>query len=206
MTIHDLTLKLKPGMPIYPGNPSLQFTPHQTIPQDSSNSTLVSFGTHTGTHLDAPSHVRNDDITIDQIPLKTLIGPCRVLDLSPVTDAVKIEHLEPYNIQPGERILTKTHNSVRGWETWYDDYVYLDGDAADYLAEIGIILYGIDYFSVKQRGSKDHRPHDSLLNIGIPVLESLDFSQVGEGTYNLTALPLPLEGLDGSPVRAILTN
>lgn len=203
--IHDLTLKLHPQIPVYPGNPELTFTPHNQLPQDSSNITLVQFGTHTGTHIDAPLHVKAGDIPVDQIPLETLVGTCRILDLSHVTDAVRIEHLQPYDIQPGERILTKTHNSIRGWDTFYDDYVYLHGDAADYLADIGIILYGIDYFSVKQRGSKDTRPHDSLLNNGIPVIEALDFSRVEEGTYNLTALPLPLQGLDGSPIRAILT-
>ena len=40
----------------------------------------------------------------------------------------------------GERILLKTRNSIRGFKDFYDDYVYLDGDAADYLASLGVLL------------------------------------------------------------------
>ena len=39
---------------------------------------------------------------------------------------------------------------------------------------------------------------------GVAILEGLLFTNVPDGDYELIALPLKIEGGDGSPVRAIL--
>ncbi|MDO8590750.1 MAG: hypothetical protein Q7R65_02090 [bacterium] len=111
-----------------------------------------------------------------------------------------------HKVKKAERILVKTRNSLRGFDKFYDDYIYLNGDAADYLAELGISLFGIDYFSVKQRGSKDQRPHTSLLSKNIPIIEGLDLSQVPAGNYTLVCLPLKFTGIEGGPARVILIS
>jgi arylformamidase len=85
------------------------------------------------------------------LPLDIFIGPCRVLDYSREGgEAVTKEFLESKKIKKGERILLKTKNSLRGFNEFYDDYIYLDGDAADYLSQLGIILVGIDALSIKK--------------------------------------------------------
>lgn len=206
MRFYDLTLPITPDMVIYPGNPPVIFTSHQSMPAQSSNSTQISLGTHTGTHFDAPLHAINDGSSIDQISLEQCIGPCQVLDFSSEKDKITIDLLKPYQIQSGEKILLKTHNSLRGWDSFYSDYVYLDGDAAEYLADLSVGLVGIDYFSIKQRGSSDHRPHTALLSRNIPIIEALNLKDVPAGEYFLIALPLNLKGLDGSPARVILTD
>jgi arylformamidase len=80
----------------------------------------------------------------------------------------------------------------------------VDGDAADYLAERGIILLGIDGLSIKKRGGEDARAHTSLLSKGIVIFEGLDLSGVEPGTYQFIGLPLRFTDLDGSPARAIV--
>jgi len=112
-----------------------------------------------------------------------------------MTDAdegIRISDLEGYNIKQGERILVKTKKS------------YLDGDAADYLGDIGIVLFGIDSLSIKKQGGPDTRPHTSLLNRDIIIFEGLDLSQVEPGEYKFVGLPLKFTDLDGSPARAVL--
>ncbi|PIP73678.1 MAG: kynurenine formamidase [Candidatus Lloydbacteria bacterium CG22_combo_CG10-13_8_21_14_all_47_15] len=201
MTIYDITWPLDELTPVYPGNPSFERVEKKG---QTSVHSRISFGTHSGTHVDAPKHVLEGGVPIDALPLDVFIGLCRVIDVAGVEGSVKIFDLEQYNIQKGERILLKTKNSERGHAEWYDDYIYLDGDAADWLAAKEIALFGIDYLSVKQRGGADNRAHTALLQNGIGIIEGLDFSQVSAGEYELICLPLNIKNADGAPARAVL--
>ena len=90
---------------------------------------------HTGTHIDAPRHLIPDGITIDKMPLDVAIGPARVIEIKD-PEIVKPEELEPCNIRQGERILLKTRNSSRCYET--DELV------EDFLSSL-------DFFRFEQR-------------------------------------------------------
>lgn len=199
--IIDISLALKEGMIIYPDNPPLTI---EDASGPTSSRSILTIGTHTGTHIDAPRHVFKDGKGIDKIPLARYVGTCRVLDLTKAKGAITISDLEKFRIKKGERILAKTHNSKRGFKTFYDDYVCLDGDAADYLVKKEIVLFGIDSLSVKKRGSTDHRAHLSLLKKDIVIFEGLDLSKAPAGSYIFVGLPLKLGDIDGAPARAIL--
>jgi len=80
----------------------------------------------------------------------------------------------------------------------------LDEEAVGYLAALGVQLVGTDYLSIEASESPSKPVHRILLRKGIAVLEGLDLSGVEEGFYTLIALPLPMPGLEGSPVRAVL--
>ncbi|MDP4010958.1 MAG: cyclase family protein, partial [Candidatus Roizmanbacteria bacterium] len=142
--------------------------------------------------------------SISDIPLDVFIGPCRVIDCTADTEAVSRETLESNHIQSGERILLKTSNSQKGYKEFYPDFVYLSPEGAEYLAEIGIMLVGIDYLSIKQKGSTDNRPHTLLLEKDIPIIEGIDLSQVEPGEYTIVAFPLKYMGIDGAPARVVL--
>lgn len=207
MKIIDISIPLNNATPIYPNNVPLSVSIHKSMPEYKTQLSSITMGSHTGTHIDAPGHAVLGLKMLDRIPLETFIGRCRVLDFSLITSAggsVTKEMLMSKNIKRGERILLKTQNSVRGSKEFYDDYVYLSGDGADLLAEIGVMLVGIDALSIKQRGSDDHRPHTSLLSKDIPIIEGLDLSLVSEGEYELFSPPLFFTGIDGAPTRAIL--
>ena len=138
-------------------------------------------GSHSGTHIDAPKHSIKKGKELSDLPIEAFMGPCRVLDFSSELIEITKKSLEKKNIIEGERILAKTRNSEVGFATFREDYIYLSGDGADYLAKLDITLFGIDYISIKQRGSKDNRPHTSLLSKNIPIIEGLNLKNVKEG-------------------------
>ncbi|MEK7564506.1 MAG: cyclase family protein [Patescibacteria group bacterium] len=205
MKIIDISLSLNNKTPIYPGNVPLSIRVYKKMPESNTYSSSITFGSHTGTHIDAPIHAIISAAPLDQIPLENFIGTCRVLDFSTESgESVTKEMLEGKNIKHSERILLKTRNSIRGFKEFYDDYVYLDGDAADYLASMEILVVGIDSLSIKKRGGSDQRPHTSLLGANIPIIEGLDLIDAEEKEYELYCLPLRFTDIDGSPARAIL--
>jgi len=183
-------------MPVYPGNPHVIIKPKKGA---TSMHSEITFGSHTGTHLDVPKHVFKNGWGIEKASLAKLIGPCRVIDMTGCKDAIGTSDLKK-----GERLLLKTKNSARGFKKFYNDYAYLDGDAAEYLLAFKPALVGIDSLSIKQRGSPDNRPHTALLQKGVLIVEGLNLRSVSAGAYELVCLPLLFTGLDGSPARAIL--
>lgn len=200
--IIDISLPLNTQTIIYPGNPKIEL---ETLKSTSGNLlTKITFGSHTGTHIDAPRHVSESGMSIDQIPLDTCVGSCRVIESTSSIGSVKPQDIESKNIQKGERILLKTSNSNRGFNQFYEDYVFVSSDAAAFLVEKEVALIGIDYLSIKQKGSSDNLPHTNLLNKNIPIIEGIDLSKVEEGEYFLIALPLKFTGIDGSPARVVL--
>lgn len=199
--IHDISMPLFEGMMQYPNNPDLKIELREGA---TTYHSLLSIGTHTGTHIDAPRHIDVNGDGIDTIDLDKLVGICRVLDCTNVEDEIRVNDLEAYNIKSGERILFKTKNSQLDYTEFRDDYISLSGDAADYLAQIGIRSCGIDYLSIKKRGSDDTRAHDSLLNLGIPIIEGLILHDITPGEYYICAMPLKLENGDAGLARVIL--
>lgn len=201
--IIDVSLPIYEGMPVYPNNPEVKINPLKT---PTSFISEITFGSHTGTHIDVPRHISEHGIGVDKIDLTQLVGPARVLDMTRCQTAVTLEDLQKENIQPGERILVKTKNSLQGFKEFYPDYIYLSGDAAEFLTQQKIILFGIDSLSIKQKGSPDIRPHSELLNNNIIIIEGLDLAQVIPGLYEIFCLPLKFVDLDGSPARVILVK
>lgn len=191
MKIFDISLPLNEQTITYPGTTPLKINPTRSSVTGSVLSEIT-MSSHTGTHIDAPSHVLEYGKTIDQIDLETFFGPCRVLDLTEVVDGILVKDLENKNIKEGERILLKTTNS------------FLTSEAASYLAGLNIKLVGIDSLSIKQRGLKDNRAHSELLSKNIPIIEGLNMANIEEGEYTLVAFPVKFTGIDGSPARIVL--
>lgn len=205
MKIIDISLLLNSSTIIYPNNPKVEIEEHVDERKELTvTDSKITLGSHTGTHVDAPKHVFRDGASLDEIPLEQIIGKCRVLDFTDTKSAIKISDLEKHDIKERERILAKTKNSEIGFDKFRDDYIYLDGDAAEYLAQKKISLFGIDYLSVKQKGSKDIRAHTELLKNNIVIFEGLDLSKADAGEYIFIGLPLKFTSIDGSPARAIL--
>ncbi len=155
--------------------------------------------------MDAPLHFIRQGIGIDKMPLDTTMGRARVIEIQD-TESIKPEELVRNRIRRGERILFKTRNSLRVWQTdtFSEDFVFISKEAAHFLAERKVRVIGVDYLSVggfKRDGSETHR---TLLEGGVWIIEGLDLSRVKPGKYDLICLPLKLEQGDGAPARAIL--
>jgi arylformamidase len=206
--IYDISVPLMSGGVVYPGNPEISIEPQQSIAKGgSSNVSALSFGSHTGTHVDAPKHFFDDGAGVDTLSLDVLMGPAMLVRVEDDVMAVTKEHLQLHELKGHERVLIKTRNSryIRERE-FHNDYTYLAPDGAAYLASLGVKLVGVDYFSVEQFHSGHHQTHRTLLERGIIIVEGLDLSEPPMGPYELRVLPLRLAGLDGAPARAVLVG
>jgi arylformamidase len=155
---------------------------------------------HTGTHIDAPSHYLKTGDTIDTVPLSCLIGRCRVLDVTWAGTTITADHLEG-RLDGVSRILLKT--SFSGTDRFNEIYPALALGAAHMITACGINCVGIDTPSIESY-SCDGSVHRKLLSCNCIIIELLDLSDVEEGDYDMVALPLRLKGLDGSPARVVL--
>lgn len=204
--IHDISAPIRAGGLVYPGNPPIEIEAQQAISAGAgANVSRISFGSHTGTHVDAPKHFFDDGQTVDQLPLARLVGPARLIEMDDKLASVGAADLERHDLTDQKRILIRTRNSrLLSEPEFARDYTFLAPDGAEYLVELGIELVGVDYLSIEQFRSGHHRTHRTLLGKGVVIVEGLMLSGVATGDYELVCLPLRLEGLDGAPARAIL--
>ena len=82
MKILDLTHLIEEAMPVYPEPEPPKLTPSNTFEQHGFRETLLTMGSHTGTHMDAPAHMLRDGKTLDQFPADKYVGTAYVLDCS----------------------------------------------------------------------------------------------------------------------------
>lgn len=200
----DISPVLRDPMPTYPSNPPYSIRTVRSV-EDGERSTLseITLGTHSGTHVDAPSHFIAGERPLEDMGLDPLVGPARVIELD-VAESIGPGDLEPHLITRGERLLLKTRNSALWQRDGFDpDYVYLTADAAQYLAGLGIACLGVDYLSVGGKGN-GVEVHQALLGAGVLLIEGLDLSAAEPGEYDLVCLPLRLGGAEAAPARAIL--
>ncbi len=205
--IYDVSVPVRTGGLVYPGNPEILIEPQQAISQGAgANVSHISLGSHTGTHVDAAKHFFDDGQTVDAIRLDRLMGPAILIAFDePDRVSVGAADLEPHNLSGQKRVLIRTRNSRRLRDPEFDPgYVFLAPDGAEYLVSIGVELVGVDYLSIEQFHSGHHRTHRALLEKNVVIVEGLDLSEPAPGQYELMCLPLRLEGLDGAPARAVL--
>jgi len=204
--IYDISLPVRNGGFVYPGNPEIRIEPQQSIANGAgANVSSLAFGSHTGTHVDAAKHFFNAGQTVDQIPLSILMGPAILLAFDDELMSIGTADLEKQGIGSHTRVLLRTRNSaLLSRPDFVRNYTYLTPDGAAHLASRGVRLIGVDYLSIEQFRSGHHRTHRTLLEQGIVIVEGLDLSQPPPGEYDFACLPLKLEGLDGAPARAVL--
>ena len=206
--IYDVTVPLSNELPTYPGDPGIKVGDWRSLANgDSANVSVVNFGAHTGTHVDAPAHFIEGAAKIESLPLDSLIGECLVVEV-PQDRLVVDEPFVTANVPPGTtRVLFKTRNSAF-WSTteFHSDFTYLDLGAATWLQQQGAKLIGIDYLSIEKFKSPGHPTHLALLSHGVVILEGVNLTDVAPGKYELICLPLRLRSDlgDGAPARAVL--
>lgn len=186
-TLYDIGKELF-STPSYPGDPVPDKKPFLSIENgDICNLTLMTLGSHNGTHLDAPMHFCRGKHGVDGIPLEKTMGDCKVAELSGKVTANAVKEL----LEDGTRKLL-----LKG-------EILLTPEAANVLAEKEIHLLGVESQTVGE-GETQISIHQILLGAEIVILEGLVLDQVQPGNYFLAAQPLKLEGVDGSPVRPVL--
>jgi arylformamidase len=206
MRIHDITRPVQAGIPVWPGDTAYGFSLVARIAAGSSvNVGRVEMSVHTGTHTDAPLHFRDGEADIASVPLSKYVGPCVVADVRP-----KARGIRPGDLPAGlaERVRERPRLLLRSYakrpQAFDEAMAHATPELADWLADHGGVLLGVDTDSMDAFESKDLPAHQRLLQRGVAILEGIDLSAVTPGPYELVALPLKLVGADASPVRAIL--
>lgn len=205
-TIWDISPRLHPATPVFPGDTPFQVLWNERINDGGcANVSTIHMSPHAGAHVDAPMHLDSKACDIASLRLETFIGRARVVDLSEREgDASPITIDEMPDGPLPARLLLKTRKSLP--EGWCTDYRPLAPAMIRELHERGVVLIGIDAPSVDPAESRDLPAHRTALVHDMLILENLDFRDVEGGEYELIALPLRLEGVEASPVRAVLRS
>ncbi|HMF88516.1 MAG TPA: cyclase family protein, partial [Gemmatimonadaceae bacterium] len=150
--IYDISVPIRSGGLVYPGNPEIDITLQQAVAKGAgANVSTLRFGSHTGTHADAARHFFDDGQPVDQIPLERLIGPALLIAFADDVRAIGAAELKAHDLKSHKRILLRTRNSaLLSQKEFARDYTYLAPDGAEYLVEKGVEVVGIDYFSIEQ--------------------------------------------------------
>jgi kynurenine formamidase len=205
----DLTFPLEEAMPVWPGDSGPEFREVKSLEQDGYVVQSIRFSNHLGTHLDAPSHIVKGGMTLDRIPLETLIGKAVLMDFSHKgkKDRITARDLKAHDnlLREGARVLIRTDwDSHYGSTFYFKDFPCLALDAAQDLAERGIALLGMDTPSPSPVDDPEQGIHKTLLGAGIVLLECLtNLHRITGNECELIVLPPLFKGFSGSPCRAV---
>jgi arylformamidase len=211
MKIWDISRTLTNDLAPWPGDLPFHFRLTRTIADGAVvNLGAISLSVHNGTHADAPFHFDSSGTKIDRVELENYVGRAVVVDLTKeFTDDDK-ELIEIDDLQKQAAAIAETSRLLIKTEVWRDSTIFPDKipvitrGVADWLAEKGVLLLGLDLPSVDRIDSKVLNNHHALGRAKIAIVESLDLNGVEPGIYNFAALPLKISGGDGAPVRAVL--
>ena len=202
----DISWPLDEQSSSYKNNKPLQFKHNKNFALDGVRDSSIILNSHTGTHVDAPSHFLADGSSINTIKLSTLIGPCVVLDVTTVTDGITATDLAPFKniITPGSIVLLKTRNSNLAYNAPFDpQFIYLTKSGAAFLVDHKVATVGIDYLGI-ERAQPDHETHTILMQANITIIEGLRLAALTQIRYHFMCLPLAVQGLEASPARALV--
>jgi arylformamidase len=200
----DISPPVHVGSPVFPGDTPFERRWTWAIGPDCPvNVGTLTLSPHTGAHADAPLHYDPDGQAIGQVSLTPYLGPCRVIHAvgcGPLVQWNDLKHAV-HGLPP--RVLVRTYARAPV-DTWDPDLAAYAPDTVERLADLGVLLIGIDTASIDPADSKALASHQVIRRRGLRVLENLLLDGVPEGDYELIALPLKLTSADASPVRAVL--
>lgn len=205
MTIYDISRTLNESLAPWPGDTPFSLTPAlRRQAGHSVNLTTITSSAHIGTHMDAPHHFADQAATVENLALDIYWGLVQVVTVSKATGPLLPADLAGVNLALAPRLLVHSQASHLDPARFPDGFVYPSPELAAYLGQYGIILLGSDAPSMDDANSKEMPGHHALRQHGVAILEGLNLAHVPDGVYELVALPLKIEGGDGSPVRAAL--
>ena len=204
-SLWDISPSVSTRAPVFPGDTPFQVLWNERINDGGvANISTIHMSPHIGAHVDAPMHLDSGAVDVASLRLERFIGRCRVIDLSAVDTKEPVSREELANACFYERVLIKTRRAAP--DSWTNDFRAVSPGAVRLLLESGVMLVGLDTPSMDPADSTLLLAHRVALQGGMSIIENLDLSQVEAGEYELIALPLKLEGVEASPVRAVLRS
>ena len=207
--IVELSHPLEDGQPAFPPDPPIQIRTTKTIEPDGYFLSEIVLGSHHGTHLDAPMHYLPNGTPLDQIPLSYFYGRCRLVDLAPngslpPQTPITLEQIAAFadRFVAGERVLLRTGwYDQYGTDRFFTDFPSMTTEVAQWIAETGIVLLGMDMPSPSLDQMVE--VHHALLGKDIVLVESLDNLHELPPEFTFIGFPLNFLERDGSPIRAV---
>ena len=205
--IVDLTLPLYANVPVRPGDPGVVMDELADIATEGYRLTHLSMGTHTGTHVDAPSHIIESGDTLNNISFDVLVGPCSLVNVagepeSSITLDDLIIHKE--SIRSASRVVLKSGWAKRwGTPEYYHNSPSITIEAARWLAgkDVHVKLVGFDMPTPSVKQEIDI--HKVFLEAGIPIVECLNLENLTQSHFEIVVAPLPLRNREGAPCRVL---
>ncbi|MDH3251901.1 MAG: cyclase family protein [Ignavibacteria bacterium] len=201
MRVVDLTHPISDGLPVYfPWHPKTTLTQTANYKDNLCLVQCLSIGTHSGTHIDAPSHVLEGGTTLDHYDPGLWYREAMVLDFTPREPSQEIteDDLKARFSEQGMAVIIKTGwDKVFGREEYYKTYPALTNKAAEFLVEAQVPVVAADTpFKLDV--------HYTLLRQGIPLITNINNTdQLRAGKVKLIAAPLLIQGGDGAPARVL---
>jgi arylformamidase len=200
-------MEIVPSMRVFPGSPQPSFIEWSKFEIHGYSSEVMFLSTHTGTHIDAPSHFIPDSRTIDKIKVSRFVSRSILIKIPKKADQqITLNDIINCKIHANDTVVFAT-----GWEKRFknDNYMInnpgLSLDAAEYLVSNRVNAVAIDGPSIDRGVDNNFNIHSALLSNDIPIIENLcnleELSTVK--SFTLIVNPLKLVGASGSPVRAI---
>jgi arylformamidase len=201
----DISPPVHAGTPVFPGDTPFEQHWSWTIGADGPvNVATLRLSPHTGAHADAPLHYDPQGEPVGALALEPYLGRCRVIHAVGCAPLVRWEHLaHAVDATLPPRVLVRTYAQAPV-DTWDPALAAFAPETVERLADLGVLLVGIDTASIDPADSKTLPSHQVVRRRGLRVLENLLLDGVPEGDYELIALPLKLTTADASPVRAVL--
>lgn len=203
MTLIDISPPIRPGIQNWPGDTPYSRRKLSTF-EDGGGLDLGTIETsvHVGAHTDAPRHYHAEGADVATVPLDAYYGPCQVVDVR-ARRGKRFDFVDIQQEVDTPRVLCKT-GTFPDPDTWNTDFAAPTASCIHELGDRGVVLVGFDTPSTDLFHSEGLEAHQALRRHGMMNLEGLVLAHVPAGHYTLIALPLRLEGMDGSPVRAVL--
>jgi arylformamidase len=202
--IWDLSQPLRPGLRVWPGDTAFAAERVWTLgPDGPVNVSAFTASTHAGAHADAPLHYDPGGASIEAVALDPYLGACQLIDARGCGALITADFAAAAHRPGVRRVLFRTFEAFPH-DQWPQAFTAVEPQAIDLLAERGVALIGLDSPSLDPQSSKSLDAHQAVRRAGMRVLEGLVLDAPPPGEYELIALPLPLQGLDAAPVRAVL--
>jgi arylformamidase len=200
----DISPPVHAGAPVFPGDtPYAQQWVARIGPGCPVNVSTITLSPHTGAHADAPLHYDDAGAAVGALDLAPFLGRCRVIHAIGCAPLVRLRHVEHALAGLPPRVLVRTCARMPA-DRWDPDLAAYAPEVVERLADLGVVLIGIDTASIDPADSKTLDAHQVIRRRGLRVLENLVLDEVPEGDYELIALPLKLTTACASPVRAVL--
>ena len=207
--IWDISQTLRAGLPVWPGDIPFDCSVTAAVEDGSSvNLHRLTFSTQSGTHAECSRHVRDDAVDLAALDLTAFMGECELRDVS---DA---QHVDSQGIVLASAVLDRLPSRVErlllrtlskpDWNMWPAGFRALDPELIEAIAARGCRLIATDAPSIDPETCKQLRSHHACHRAGMAILEGVVLDGIPEGRYELIALPLPIVGVEATPVRAVL--